>query len=456
MTHLRRDKAIRQYLTRHAESEVTLVKDFPAIPFHGCVVIPAYQESAAFVERFWADFWSQPRLLIVVINQPQSDLDQGPQQALLDAVKNTGKLLWQRQHLALWQRSGRQGQDRPREDSAACVLTICRFTPGLRIPSKQGVGAARKIGADVACQLIWDAKITGSWIASSDADALLPADYFAELADLPSGAAKGGYGAANYRFRHRDLAVAATATTAPPAATPAVVAATQLYEQWLHYYVAGLAWAGSPYAFYTIGSCLAVEFGSYCQVRGFPKRAAGEDFYLLNKVAKLAPVYQCHSELLLQPRLSTRVPFGTGPAVAEIVAEQWHSGNYLVYHPGVFTELKQLLTHFSELFSHLADQGYALWFGQLSPCTQAALSSFQFAEAITNIKRNSTTEQVFLRQLHAWFDGFRSLKFIRFVAAKQYPSIALADAKLRSDFDSWGDASAGKEGALPTSRESGV
>ena len=63
--------------------------------------------------------------------------------------------------------------------------------------------------------------------------------------------------------------------------------ATALYELRLHHYVLGLEYAGSPYAYHTLGSCLAVKADAYAQVRGFPKRAGAEDFYLLNKLAKL-------------------------------------------------------------------------------------------------------------------------------------------------------------------------
>ena len=48
-----------------------------------------------------------------------------------------------------------------------------------------------------------------------------------------------------------------------------------------------MKYARSPYAFHTIGSTMAVSANHYAKVRGFPKREAGEDFYLLNKLAKV-------------------------------------------------------------------------------------------------------------------------------------------------------------------------
>ena len=52
----------------------------------------------------------------------------------------------------------------------------------------------------------------------------------------------------------------------------------------------GLGFAGSPYAYHSVGSTLAVRAEAYAIVRGVPKRAAGEDFYLLDKLAKVTPI----------------------------------------------------------------------------------------------------------------------------------------------------------------------
>ena len=78
--------------------------------------------------------------------------------------------------------------------------------------------------------------------------------------------------------------------------------AQALYDASLHYYVAGLKWAGSPWAFHTIGSTLAINAAHYAQARGFPKRRAAEDFYLLNKLAKLG-----HIETLSSPPLADQI-----------------------------------------------------------------------------------------------------------------------------------------------------
>src|SRR5690606_17786041 len=92
-----------------------------------------------------------------------------------------------------------------------------------------------------------------------------------------------------------------------------------LYEISLRSYEYGLAYAGSPYAFQTLGSTLALNPAAYAKVRGFPKRLAGEDFYILNKLIKIGPIYLRNDRCLqIKDRPSQRVPFGTGTSVFKI------------------------------------------------------------------------------------------------------------------------------------------
>ncbi|GIR63469.1 MAG: hypothetical protein CM15mP68_1350 [Pseudomonadota bacterium] len=62
---------------------------------------------------------------------------------------------------------------------------------------------------------------------------------------------------------------------------------------------------GSAYAYPTLGSTISVHAQSYARVRGYPKRNAGEDFYLLNKLNKLHPVQVLQQPVIeVQARLS--------------------------------------------------------------------------------------------------------------------------------------------------------
>ena len=58
------------------------------------------------------------------------------------------------------------------------LLIIDRTQTGLVLPDDQGVGLARKIGADVALAVWAGGGIESPWIHCSDADVVFPADYF--------------------------------------------------------------------------------------------------------------------------------------------------------------------------------------------------------------------------------------------------------------------------------------
>ena len=152
----------------------------------------------------------------------------------------------------------------------------------------------------------------------------LPNDYFDQTAALDPE----GTGAAIYAFEHRF----------DPA--PAVAQAARLYEISLRYNVLGLAWAGSPYAYQSMGSCVVISGNSYAAVRGFPRKNAAEDFYVLNKLAKVGSIFRLTgSPILLEGRPSDRVPFGTGRAIRDLVSKKRGLANFRLFHPLVFAHL---------------------------------------------------------------------------------------------------------------------
>ncbi len=277
------------------------------------------------------------------------------------------------------------------------LLLIQRY----ELPAHEGVGLARKIACDLACQLIADARIDSAWIYNTDADVSLPDDYFRQNPDK-------AFAAAIYPFRH---------ALNPDAR---LQQAMQLYEYSLHYYLEGLRYAASPYAFYTIGSTLLINHQFYAKVRGFPKRSGAEDFYLLNKLVKLAPLKQLDSaELLLSSRKSSRVPFGTGPAVQHISLLSKPKQAYLFYHPLCFDYLKRLLERFP-LFRQ-AEQWQALI---LEDSLLNCLETIGFGKAVMHARKHARTDISFEKHLHDWFDAFRSLKLIHLLRDNGLDSIS--------------------------------
>jgi hypothetical protein len=189
---------------------------------------------------------------------------------------------------------------------------------------------------------------------------------------------------------------------------PTLHFAARLYDQHMDYYVAGLSAAGSSYAHHSLGSTIAVHAATYAAIRGYPKRSAGEDFYLLNKARKIAPIETLAEPLLIiEARLSERVPFGTGPALRDIVAtlRSDPSGDgYLSYHPKCFEALGsavRALNRWAEEPAVTMDVDIA-----------ERLCALGFERFKNNLARQPATTAKRLQSVHDWFDGLKTLQFV--------------------------------------------
>ncbi len=388
---------MQHYLERYAEAETQLLKSLEGC-WHQALIIPAYRESPGFLTQ------TMPanNLLILIVNRPPEHKDC---QWAVDIVSSLPPAVWQSEHLSLHKRQGNGD-----------VLLIDRCLKGDAIPAKQGVGLARKIGADVACQLLATQRLQSHWLAGTDADASLPHDYWQTLARQKDGAA------CVFPFHHKRE----TATKA----------AITRYELHLHYYLAGLRYAHSPYAWPTIGSCIAVDATAYTQARGYPKKAGGEDFYLLNKLAKLGGVRHLPSPVIeLSARLSDRVPFGTGPALQKIQA-LGELQAYTSYHPLSFSYLKAVLSGFMHAAhsgatpdlktladSHELNGDWLAHLWELFACNKA------IEQALANSRSSSQAE----RHLMTWFDSFKTLKWMH-ASRDQFPDLPLPDCMEKANW----------------------
>ena len=290
---------------------------------------------------------------------------------------------------------------------------------------KGGVGHARKIGVDLAVSLIHSGHIQSGWIHCSDADVQLPGNYFTRLRGNDS-----KHAALIYPFSHCD--------DQEEGESAEVILATQLYELSLRYYVTGMNFAGSPYAFHTIGSTMAVSPIHYAKVRGFPKREAGEDFYLLNKLAKVGAVRELDSKgaddvIIIESRRSDRVPFGTGAAVNKITGLADPVSDYRFYDPEVFELLKLWLQSLPAVWQSGSSQ-LAAGVSEDGSGNQAQLEKRQALlhclkqlkteQALEHAFRQSKGLEQFTRQLHTWFDAFRTLKLIHGLRDVCLPTIS--------------------------------
>lgn len=405
--------AVTKYLNHYAEQEAA---QLPTINhcYHHVLVIPAFDETVLF----WQALKTSPALnnqknilIILIINSPANSKQNHNNQQLANVILSDTTLL---------AKSAQQSLLKLKQHLH--ILLIDRFTDGCKIPSKQGVGLARKIGADIALKLIQQRQVLSPWIHTTDADAQLPALYFTACEQETE------TGALLYPFAHTHQNISSV-----------------LYELSLFYYVASLNWAGSPYGFHTLGSTIACHFQAYAQVRGYPKRAAGEDFYLLNKIAKVGKVRTLASPAIkIQARPSHRVPFGTGPAIRKIEDLLDPINEYLFYHPKVFTYLKTWLQTINILWqfkTKAIDQALekavslAINENQVfstlrqnsveAPLLIQCLNSLAIEGQIQHGFDQCKTEAHFLRHMHHSFDGFQTLKFIHYLRNYRFSSIPL-------------------------------
>ena len=167
-------------------------------------------------------------------------------------------------------------------------------------------------------------RLASPWIHATDADVRLPGDYFEQVDDVPSETTA----AAVYSFEHRF------------GDDPELARAGRIYEISLRYSTLGLAWAGSPYAYESLGSCLAVGGEMYAQAGGFPRVNAIEDFTMLNALAKIGSIARlAGSPIGLEGRISTRVPVSTGQALSKLVGKKGAAAGFELHHPIVFAHL---------------------------------------------------------------------------------------------------------------------
>ncbi|MCX4027722.1 hypothetical protein H0A36_21155 [Endozoicomonas sp. SM1973] len=438
---------INQYLTVYAEPEAAVAANIPVV-FHQALVIPAYNEDYCFLQQLAPAFTaaSHPCLLILIVNRPeQASADKiAKNNQLINHISQSLQQQWQQQHLTLYQWLKRH-----------YILVVNRNQPDTFIPSQQGVGLARKIGADIACQLYQQQKLLSHWLFSSDADVVLPVDYFNISSHLTDTTAAGVF-----NFSHEIPTTDFCENDKPPSHYKSghykkQLVAQQLYDIKLRYYVAGLNWANSPFAYHTIGSLLAINIPYYCQVRGFPKRAGGEDFYCLNKLAKLGRITCLSQTIRVKARISNRVPFGTGPALNSICQLPEPLTEYCYYQPRCFYWLKLTLYWLSQSLATLlnpqanwqhAFTEYLLSQQLSSADCQSVLKVLEWLginKLIRHVLKQPPTPQQWQATTTDWFDGFRTLKFIHLCRDNFLPSLPLQqliDCPIFNELSQWGVA----------------
>ncbi|HEY0464717.1 MAG TPA: hypothetical protein VGC79_10930 [Polyangiaceae bacterium] len=411
-----------QYFARYAEPEWALVNGLSE-RYLAALVVPACAEAASLLDGFQRALSCAPErvLLVLVVNAT-------------DAASGSVHLENQRllAHLAGLFPSSRALSHEGAVARAFLgraehhdLLWLDRASPGVRLPAREGVGMARKLGGDLAAALWVRGQLSCPLIASSDADVTLPSDYFQRLTEPVSERSQSA--AWLWPYRHQ------------AGGDAAIDAATVLYEISLRYYVLGLAAAGSCYAYQSVGSTLCVSAPAYLSVRGVPKREAAEDFHLLDKLAKVAPLRRpVVAPVAIRARPSERVPFGTGRRSREIAEELSSGQEFVLYSPRIFQALAAVLEGLDD-FARTADvaaleRAIEQRAPEIAEPVRQVLTGLGAFAALANAAGQAPPGAVLRRRVHTWFDSLRTLRFVHGLRDRCLPSLPWRTALTSAPF----------------------
>ncbi len=276
---------------------------------------------------------------------------------------------------------------------------------GNTLPAKDaGVGLARKIGMDQAL-LYFNYSHNGNAIVCLDADCEVGTNYLTEIQKYFENKCN----TAVIKYEHR-------------LDNEAIIN----YEIFLRYYVLGLKFAKSPYAYHSIGSCIALDPLTYVKIGGMNKKKAGEDFYFLEKAAKLKEVVSIDTTTVYpSSRKSWRVPFGTGQRMTRFYEKI--RDEYVLYNPKSFVVLRDFLRqYFSE--DLISPEELLVKAKSISNSLYEYLIINNFKYDQQKIIDNSKTLEQLKHQKKIWFDAFKTLKLIHYLRDTDYPEQAMFTA----------------------------
>lgn len=398
--------AVTKYLLKYGSDNWSL-QISPMKRFNNIIVIPAVEEYnnirqllislSENDEKHFGD-----SLIIFVINNTESAEEN---------VKNDN----QKSLELLEQIISKQNGDELTErviTSGLNIGLVNASSAGSRLPEKDGgVGLARKIGMDLALTVFDYSTNAKKILICLDADCTVEKNYLTQIVDV---------------LNERNLSASFVQYEHLLPEEEKEKQAIICYEIFLRCYLLGLKFANSPFAFPTIGSTMICDYESYIKIGGMNKKKAAEDFYFMEKLAKITRVEKIEStKVYPASRGSWRVPFGTGQRVNRFLAGS--HDEYFLYDPKSFDVLKKWLSVFSSE-ENLSAEKYLSAAESIHPALKEFLTNNSFEENWNKILASSGSKKQIQKQKLIWFDGFRTLKLIHFLRDNGFPLINMFDA----------------------------
>ena len=284
------------------------------------------------------------------------------------------------------------------------VVVIDRSSPGKGWTGKRkGVGWARKL----LFERIMGERDGEELVVSLDADTSFDSGYLAAVAATMN--AHPGHSAFCVPYYH------------PLSHDEELDRPMLRYECYMRHYLLGLLRIGSPYAFTALGSAMAFPIWAYRRVGGITPLQGGEDFYLLQKFAKTGRMVRQFVEpyrtqgLVVRPqgRVSSRVPFGTGPAIAKGAGAMEES--YPFYSDEGFAAVKATYDLFQPLYDGDID----------TPMTSFLRHQLATDDIWSPLRANFKSRDLFVRACAERIDGLRILQYLKNTPAYRLPPDAV-------------------------------
>jgi hypothetical protein len=250
---------------------------------------------------------------------------------------------------------------------------------------KHGVGMARKTLMDAVSGIAFEEDI----IISMDADTSYESDYFAVIVS-------------------RLLEVKSALGIAVPYYHPlpnqeSAARAILRYEVYMRYYALNMYQRELPYARTALGSAIALRVMAYKRVGGITPHQGGEDFYLLQKLAKAGMVLDyCDAVAFPSARLSSRVPIGTGPAMIRGIDGDW--SGYPFYPAKLYDEVKTTFDAFPALYKEDFE----------TPMSEFLRDVLREDDLWGPLRQNFKSENQFVRACKSRVDGLRIRQYLRY------------------------------------------
>lgn len=180
------------------------------------------------------------------------------------------------------------------------------------------------------------------------------------------------------------------------------------YECYMRHYLINLLLIGNPYAFSALGSAMVFSTRAYRRVGGITPLQGGEDFYLLQKFAKTGIVGRKLEECVRpQGRISHRVPFGTGPAVAQGVCTYGDGGDmecgYPFYPHAAFAAVRETFKMMPRLY----------YTDEETPMSAFLRQQLDTDNLWEPLRKNFKTRDLFVHACHERVDGLRILQYLK-------------------------------------------